>query len=210
LRRPFSIHDVKKDTISFLYRVVGKGTKLLSEIKSEMLPLLGPLGKGYDLTPDSKGSIGAGKKICFNPIIVAGGTGIASVYFLAAKLKKKGVLYYGVRTKKDLLCLDKFKKIDWKIVVSTDDGSKGYKGYITDLISKNLKNSDMLFACGPIPMLKKVLHVAKEKNIKGFISLEEKMACGIGNCQGCAVKIKGEYKMVCKDGPVFKIEELEL
>ncbi|MCA6080035.1 MAG: dihydroorotate dehydrogenase electron transfer subunit [Endomicrobium sp.] len=235
LRRPLSVHDVKRDTVSFLYGVVGKGTKILSEMgrtsKSVFsrgggcneIKILGPLGRGYNLTPGvssmffPQASLSLSKKwsagikdISFNPVIVAGGTGIASVYFLAAKLKKKGILYYGSRSKKDLLCLDKFKRIGWKVVVSTEDGSEGYKGYITDMLSKNLKDGDVLFACGPTPMLKKVLQIAKEKSLKGFVSLEEKMACGIGNCQGCAVKINGKSKMVCKDGPIFGIEGLEL
>jgi dihydroorotate dehydrogenase electron transfer subunit len=201
LRRPISIHDIKDGMLSFLYRVVGKGTKILSEIQSGTLQLLGPLGEGYDFKTYKK----------LNNVIVAGGTGIASVYFLATKLKKSGVLYYGVRSKEDLLCLDKFKKIGWKIVISTEDGSKGYKGYITDVLLRKLNDSNnVLFACGPILMLKKVLQIAKEKNIKGFVSLEERMACGVGNCQGCAVKINGKIRVICKEGPVFKIEEVEL
>jgi dihydroorotate dehydrogenase electron transfer subunit len=242
LRRPISIHCVEKGTVSFLYSVVGRGTKILSETgrssgsgisrrgkrKSkdgcDEIKMLGPLGRGYGLASNvsskflSRVSFDSyEKKLCpkprdisFNPIIVAGGTGIASIYFLATKLSRKGTLYYGVRSKKDLLCLDKFKKIGWKIVISTEDGSKGYKGYITDVLSENLKEGDTLFACGPIPMLKKVLQIVREKNIKGFVCLEEKMACGIGNCQGCAVKINGENKLICKDGPVFEIKNVEL
>jgi dihydroorotate dehydrogenase electron transfer subunit len=200
LRRPISVYDIKKDTLSFLYKVVGKGTKILSEMQSGELQLLGPLGKGYDLETYKKS----------NHVIVAGGTGIASVHFLAARLEKKGTLYYGARSKKDLLCLDKFKKIGWKVVVSTEDGSKGHKGYITEILSEKLKETDVIFVCGPTPMLKKVLRIAKEKNVKGFASLEEKMACGAGNCQGCAVKVNGQTEMTCKDGPVFKIEQVEL
>jgi dihydroorotate dehydrogenase electron transfer subunit len=224
LRRPISIYNAKKGTLSFLYKVIGKGTKILSGINGSCMQskqetssidgrkntkdynhcneikMLGPLGKGYDLETYKES----------NHIIVAGGTGIASIHFLATKLKKKGTLYYGARSKEDLLCLDKFKKIGWKVIVSTEDGSKGYKGYITGILAEKLKNSDTLFACGPTPMLKKVLQVAKSKNVKGFVSLEDKMACGIGNCQGCAVKINDEIKMICKDGPVFKIEQVEL
>ncbi|MCA6069611.1 MAG: dihydroorotate dehydrogenase electron transfer subunit [Endomicrobium sp.] len=200
LRRPISVHDVGKNTSSFLYKVVGKGTKILSSMRSGELQLLGPLGKGYDLETYKES----------NHVIVAGGTGIASVYFLATKLKKKGILYYGARSKKDLLCLDKFKKIGWKVDVSTEDGSKGHKGYITDVLAEKLKENDVIFVCGPTPMLKKVSQIAKSKNVKGFASLEEKMACGVGNCQGCAVKINGQIKMTCKDGPVFKIEQVEL
>ncbi|MDR0398938.1 MAG: dihydroorotate dehydrogenase electron transfer subunit, partial [Endomicrobium sp.] len=200
LRRPISVHSIKKDTLSFLYKVVGKGTMILSGISSGEIRLLGPLGKGYDLETYK----------VFNHVIVAGGTGIASVHFLAMKLDKKGILYYGARSSKDLLCLDKFKKLGWKVEVSTEDGSKGYRGYITDVLEKNLKSDDIIFACGPAPMLKKVMEIAKLKNVKGFASLEEKMACGLGNCQGCAVKVDGKIKMTCKDGPVFKIEQVEL
>ncbi|MDR1087084.1 MAG: dihydroorotate dehydrogenase electron transfer subunit [Endomicrobium sp.] len=200
LRRPISVHDVKKDTLSFLYKVVGKGTNILSSICAGTIQLLGPLGKGYDLETYKDS----------NHVIVAGGTGIASLHFLAAKLSKKGTLYYGARSQKDLLCLNKFKELGWKIEVSTEDGSKGHKGYITDLLQKNLNSNDVIFICGPSLMLKKVLEIAKEKNVKGFASLEEKMACGVGNCQGCAVKVGGKTKMTCKDGPVFKIEQVEL
>jgi dihydroorotate dehydrogenase electron transfer subunit len=200
LRRPLSVYDVKRDTLSFLYKVVGKGTNILSSISAGTIQLLGPLGKGYDLETYKDS----------NHVIIAGGTGIVSVHFLAAKLTKKGTLYYGARLQKDLLCLDKFEELGWKIEVSTEDGSMGYKGYITDVLKKSLKVNDVIFACGPTPMLKKILELTKEKNVKGFVSLEEKMACGLGNCQGCAVKIDGKIKMTCKDGPVFKIEQVEL
>ncbi|MDR0956680.1 MAG: dihydroorotate dehydrogenase electron transfer subunit [Endomicrobium sp.] len=199
LRRPMSVHNVKKDIISFIYKVVGKGTKELSNIHGGVLQLLGPLGKGYNLE-------------CYkdlNNVIVSGGTGIVSLCFLASKLKKKGILYYGVRSKNDLICVDEFKKIGWKVIVSTEDGTEGYKGYITDVLEKKLKMDDVLFVCGPVDMIRKVSYIAKEKSIRGFVSLEEKMACGVGNCQGCAVKIGGLIRMVCKDGPVFKVEQVE-
>ncbi|MDR3113582.1 MAG: dihydroorotate dehydrogenase electron transfer subunit [Endomicrobium sp.] len=204
LRRPLSICDAKGNVVSFLYKAAGKGTKILSEIQTGQIQMLGPLGSGY---PKQRKSY---------PIIVAGGTGIASVHFLASKLKNKGTLFYGARSKKDLLFLDKFKKLGWKIAVSTEDGSKGHKGFITDLLCQldaRIVNSCVpltLYVCGPTPMMKAVFKIAKEKGIKGFASLEEKMACGIGNCQGCAVQISGQNKMTCKDGPVFKIEEIEI
>jgi len=213
LRRPFSICEVnvKGKYAGFLYKVVGTGTKILSNIKSGTLQLLGPLGKGYGLKPQFNSREDKKKTYDhFNNVIVAGGTGIASVYFLALKLEKKGILYYGVKSKSDLLYLDKFQKIGWKVIVSTEDGSRGHKGYITDILSKELKSGDMLFICGPVPMLKRVLQIAKERNVKGFASLEAKMACGTGSCQGCAVKINGQNKMTCKDGPVFKIEDIDL
>ncbi|MDR3071686.1 MAG: dihydroorotate dehydrogenase electron transfer subunit [Endomicrobium sp.] len=200
LRRPISIHYVKKDSLSFLYKVVGKGTKILSKIQSGTLQLLGPLGNGYDFKNWEQSSY----------TVVAGGTGIASIYYLATKLTQNGILYYGARSERDLVCLDKFKKMNWKVIISTEDGSKGYKGYITDMLLKGLNDTTLLIACGPTPMLKKVIQIAKVKCIKGFVSLEEKMACGIGNCQSCAVKINGQIRMICKDGPVFRIEEVEL
>jgi dihydroorotate dehydrogenase electron transfer subunit len=201
LRRPLSVHNIEKNVLSFLYKVVGKGTEILSRTHLDTIQLLGPLGKGYSGLEIYKN---------LNYIIVAGGTGIASLYFLATKLGKKGTLYYGVRSKKDLVCFDKFKKMRWKVIVSTEDGSEGYKGYVTDLLSNSFESNSMLFACGPMLMLKKVLKIAKEKDIRGFVSLEEKMACGLGNCQCCAIKMNGQNKMMCKDGPVFKIEEVEL
>ncbi|MDR1401191.1 MAG: dihydroorotate dehydrogenase electron transfer subunit [Endomicrobium sp.] len=213
LRRPFGICDVDSEEkcVSFLYKVIGRGTKILSGIRSGRLQLLGPLGKGYDLKPLTSPVLGNNCTYgSSSNIIVAGGTGIASVYFLASRLKKKGILYYGARSESDLLYLDNFHKLGWKIVLSTEDGSKGYEGYITDILSKQLMSESTIFACGPVPMLKKILQIAKEKNVSGFISLEEKMACGLGNCQGCAVKVDGQNKMTCKDGPVFRIEYVEL
>ncbi len=204
LRRPLSIYsvDTKSGEVSFLYKIVGKGTDVLSDMKTgEKIKILGPLGNGYPI------DIPKG----FEPVLVGGGTGIASIHFLAeslAKLKITGSVYYGVRTKKELVCLKEFKDTGWKVFVSTEDGSQGYKGYVTDLLAEKIKNESVIYVCGPTPMMKKVVDTAKEKNISGYVSLEEKMACGVGNCQGCAVKIAGENKMVCKDGPVFAIDSL--
>ncbi|MDR2676734.1 MAG: dihydroorotate dehydrogenase electron transfer subunit [Endomicrobium sp.] len=211
LRRPISIHNIKKNTIIFLYKVIGDGTRNLSKIKSGKIQLLGPLGNSYydlNFVPSSQK---INNKSCnFSPIIIAGGTGIVSLYFLAINLNTRGTIYYGVYSEKDLLCLEKFKKIGWKIIISTEDGSQGYKGYITDILHKDLRNDNTLFVCGPASMLKKVSQIAKEKNINGFASLEEKMACGIGNCQGCVVKVKGQNKRVCRDGTIFRIEDIDL
>jgi len=213
LRRPFGICDAndKEKSVSFLYKIVGKGTEILANIKSGTLKLLGPLGKGYDLEFSTALNSDAYTYVDHgNNVIVAGGTGIASVHFLASRLKKKGILYYGARSKSDLLHLANFRGLGWRIILSTEDGSEGYKGYITDILSEQLKSRDTIFTCGPVPMLKEVFKIAKGRNVLGFASLEEKMACGLGNCQGCAVKIRGQSKMVCKDGPVFKIEDVEL
>ncbi len=199
LRRPISVHNAEGNIVSLLYKVVGKGTDILSSMKSE-IKVLGSLGRGYALKEN------------ISPIIVAGGTGIASLYFLARSLKNKGVLYYGAKSKKDLLCIDKFKKEGWKIFIATEDGSKGHKGFITEIINDKIKagGKEFLYVCGPAPMIKAVSKIVKEKGLQGQASLEEKMGCGFGNCQGCAVKILGKNKTVCKDGPVFNIEDIEI
>ncbi len=205
LRRPLSIYNINKKTyeVSFVYKVVGKGTdKLLSLPAGTKIKVLGPLGCGYDLKPVLE------KKV--EPVLVAGGTGIASIFCLACSLGKKGKLFYGVKTKKELLCVSEFKKLGWKVFVSTEDGSLGYKGFITDLLRKKLSKNNIIYTCGPTPMMKKVITLARDLNLQGFASLEEKMACGIGVCQGCAVKILDSYKMVCKDGPVFPIKDINL
>ena len=106
------------------------------------------------------------------------------------------------------MCLDDLKKMGWKINISTEDGSLGYKGFVTDLLAKQIQQNSIIFVCGPTPMMKKVAEIAKDKNISGYASLEQKMACGVGNCQGCAVKINNSYKMACKDGPVFSISDI--
>jgi dihydroorotate dehydrogenase electron transfer subunit len=198
LRRPIGIYNVENDILTFLYKLVGCGTRKLSTIKTGQLNLLGPLGNGYDL-----------KKIeNLKYVAVVGGIGIVPINFLANKLKSKGILYYGVRSKHDILDLNTFKEKNWEIIISTEDGSEGYKGYITDLLQHNLNSKCILISSGPNSMLNKILKIAIEKHISGFISLDAKMACGLGNCQGCAIRIKDEIKMVCKDGPVFKIDDI--
>ena len=201
LRRPLSIYSVDKNTgtISFLYKIVGKGTDILAKLPvGSSVKILGPLGQGYPL--DIKENI--------EPVLVAGGTGIASIFFLASSLNTKGSLYYGVRKKEELMCVQDFEKMGWKINISTEDGSYGYKGFVTDLLAKQIQQNSIVYVCGPTPMMKKVAEIAKDKKISGYASLEQKMACGVGNCQGCAVKINNINRMACKDGPVFPIKEI--
>lgn len=201
LRRPLSIYSVdrKNGTVSFLYKVVGKGTDILANLPvGSSVNILGPLGQGYPL--DIKNNV--------EPVLVAGGTGVASIHFLASCLSKPGSLYYGVRKKEELMCLTDFEKMGWEINISTEDGSYGYKGFVTDLLAKQIQQNSVIYVCGPTPMMKKVAEISKEKNFPGYASLEQKMACGVGNCQGCAVKIKNAYKMACKDGPVFSLADI--
>jgi dihydroorotate dehydrogenase electron transfer subunit len=205
LKRPLSIFNAGGSELEFLYRVVGKGTKSLSSLgRGEAVEVLGPLGTGYDTSRLTKGT---------EPVLIAGGTGVASLHFLARKLRRPGILFYGAKSKKELISLTDLKKLGWKIVIATEDGSQGFKGYVTPAFARyqaeNPEKEKIMFACGPHVMLERVAAIAREHNIHGYVSLVEMMACGVGNCQGCAVSICGEYIMVCKDGPVFDIRDVD-
>ncbi|HBU70117.1 MAG TPA: hypothetical protein DEE98_07010 [Elusimicrobia bacterium] len=203
LRRPLSVYSVKKGEVSFLYRVIGKGTKNLSQLKKgEVLKVFGPLGNGYDLS--------SARKKCV--VLLAGGTGLASLNCAAEKLSVPGIVLYGAKTKNDLASTDNLKKLGWDVRIYTDNGSKGKKGYVTEGIEAAVKkhgSNCVIYACGPHLMLKTAATIAIKAGVEGYASLEEMMACGMGNCQGCAVEISGEYKMVCSDGPVFDIRQIE-
>jgi len=228
LRRPFAIHRLSQESnnyrrknhptcIEILYRIVGKGTIILSEKKrGEEIDLIGPLGNGFCLKQNLK-----------TAIMVAGGIGVAPLFSLAQTLKKTRdkptkqanlIVFIGGETKEDILCLNDFKKVGAKVVVSTEDGSLGSKGLVTDLLMEFMANSfpsrlnDLqLFACGPEPMLKVLSEIAISKDIPCQISLESRMACGVGACLGCSIPIlinkSGSreiiYQRVCKEGPVF-------
>lgn len=210
LRRPLGVHRVLKNGIELLYEVVGKSTELLSEKKmGGYLDIIGPLGNGFIYGPKAPRP--------HAPILVAGGIGVAPLVALAESLayrkKQKTYVLIGAKTKSHILCESEFKKIGCEVKVSTEDGSKGHKGYVTDILKYLLKTincqSSGIYACGPHPMLKAVAHMARYVNIPCQVSLEERMACGVGVCLGCPVKIRKQgYKMVCKDGPVFNAEEI--
>ncbi|TAL22838.1 MAG: dihydroorotate dehydrogenase electron transfer subunit [Nitrospirae bacterium] len=205
LKRPFSLFREGNGEIHFLYRIKGKGTGLLRQMeKGEKVSLLGPLGNGYPLPPKN-----------ITPLLIAGGIGIASLFPLAAKLSDSAILFYGGRTGDELLMLDELKGMVKELIISTDNGSAGKKGTVIDVLnifltsnSQLLTSNLLLYACGPSPMLEAVSRVASEKGIKGYISTEGNMACGVGACLSCAVNTKKGYKRVCKEGPVFAIEEI--
>ena len=205
LRRPFSVHKVGKNKIEILYKIVGEATKILSTKKSgNTLDILGPLGNGFDV--DLSGPA----------ILVGGGHGVAPLVELAknfASHKTKPVVFIGARTKKHIVCDKDLKKLGAQVHVVTEDGSKGRKGLVTELLKnritgKKQKKPATIYACGPKPMLMAVGKLAKRYKIPCRVSLEEYMACGIGTCLGCAVKTRNGYKMVCKDGPVFDAKEI--
>ena len=199
LKRPFCYFRRKGNTIDILYRVVGKVTTLMTGLKpADSAEILGPLGNFYPLE-EASGKI---------PVVIAGGVGIASVYPLLGALAGRALLFYGGRTKKDILLAGELKKLSKKAVFTTEDGSIGLRGTAVDAARGFLEGKDkrdfILYACGPNGMLK----AASALDVAGYIASEEKMACGIGVCLGCAVKTVGGYKRACKDGPVFKTGEV--
>jgi len=223
LRRPFSIAGVKKNQVEIIYKIIGKGTELLSQKKKgETLDLIGPLGTGFSLSPIT---------YHLSPVLVAGGTGVASLLFLTHKLVPHPLslvtVLVGAKTKNNLLCVSDFKKLGCKVKLATEDGSLGFKGLVSDLFTSFLVPRPpfpvpAVFACGPYPMLKEIAKICGRKQIKCQVSLENIMACGLGACRGCVVKTrmtadekksqisadKFKYKTVCKDGPVFEAKEI--
>ena len=215
LRRPFSIHRVavignRLSVIEILYEVIGKGTEILSKKnKGDFVDVLGPLGNGFSLP----------SAISHKPsaILIAGGIGVAPLVFLAEELARKKartIVLIGARTKNLILCKKDLKKIGTEVHIATDDGSHGCKGFVSELFQKVLRTTNneqrtTIYACGPTPMLKCIADMCKGQKLKCQVSLEEMMACGIGACLGCAVKVKGGgYKLACKDGPVFNADEI--
>lgn len=216
LRRPFSIHRVSGSSVEILYEVVGRGTEILLQKKpAEFLDIIGPLGNGFNY----QSQVTSHK----SQVLVAGGIGVAPLIFLAEKLagpktknsKLKTLVLIGAKTKNQILCEKEFKRLGCDVKISTDDGSKGFKGKVTELLKKVLRNNAInatnaitLYACGPKPMLKEISYISKKYKIPAQVSLEEHMACGIGACLGCVVNTKEGYRRVCKDGPVFESNQV--
>ena len=204
LRRPLSIHKVEKNLIYILFRVRGKGTNLLSQYKKgDVLNVIGPLGNGFDISAPAQN------------ILVAGGMGVAPLVFLTEKLKKiRNLILLGAKNKKEVLAEQEFKKFGFEIQIATDDGSRGFKGNVVNLLKKILTTHDSrlttnLYACGPKEMfyeIKKVLE--KYPHINAQVSFEQFMGCGLGVCCGCVIETKSGYKKVCKDGPVFDLKDI--
>lgn len=201
LPRPISICSKDGDTLTFLYAIVGNGTKEFSKLReSNEISLTGPLGNGFDL--DKK----YGKVA-----LVSGGIGTAPMFELAKRLRannpdEKIDLYSGFRD--EVYLLDEFKPYVNEIKVSTNTGKHGHEGFVTDLLK--VEEYDTVLCCGPEIMMKKVIEMCKEKNIAVYVSMEKHMACGVGACLVCTCKTKGGNKRTCKDGPVFDGYYVEL
>ena len=197
LRRPISICDYDKETITIIFKVVGHGTEKMSEMeKGTKLDILTGLGNGFNKTRSGK-----------SPLLVGGGVGTPPMYRLCKELIDEGkspIVVLGFNSKEDVFFEDEFKKLGAEVYISTVDGSYGTKGFVTDVI-KDLDNYTYHYACGPLPMLKALYNTAEGD---GEYSFEERMGCGFGACMGCTVRVKDGFKRVCKDGPVLKKEEI--
>lgn len=197
LRRPISICDYDKETITIIFKVVGHGTEKMAEMKKgTKLDILTGLGNGFNKTRSGK-----------SPLLVGGGVGTPPMYRLCKELIDEGkspIVVLGFNSKEDVFFEDEFKKLGADVYISTVDGSYGTKGFVTDVI-KDLENYTYHYACGPLPMLKALYNTAEGD---GEYSFEERMGCGFGACMGCTVKVKDGFKRVCKDGPVLKKEEI--
>lgn len=201
LRRPFSIHRVKEDKtrLALLLSTVGKGTQWLSEQKEgSLIDILGPLGNGFTINPDSR-----------NLLLVAGGIGIAPLYFLAQEaIRREYSVILTQGASKATHLYPKTLPMGLELVTLTEDGSVGKKGMVTDLIPEYIDWADQVSACGPSPMYRAMAKMPELKGKSVQISLEVRMGCGFGVCYGCTVKTKQGLKQVCRDGPIFSLDDI--
>ena len=195
LRRPISVCDYDDESITIIYKVVGEGTKQLSEMTDgEVLDVLTGLGNGYDISKSKK------------PLLIGGGVGVPPMYNLAKTLIANGqmpAVVLGFNTKDEVFYENEFAALGCKTLVTTVDGSYGIKGFVTDAMSDI--DYDYFYTCGPLPMFKAVYNATETS---GQFSFEERMGCGFGACMGCSCKTKYGNKRICKDGPVLVKEEI--
>ena len=199
LRRPISICDADENTLRLVFQVKGEGTRIMSLMKpGDDVEILGPLGHGFEIKK--------GKRYCF----VGGGIGVPPLLF-AAKQTENPLVITGFRSENLIILQDEFKSIGSELYLTTDDGSAGIHGFVTDVLKERLSELDEVCACGPMPMLKAVAEVCRDK-ARCQVSLEERMGCGIGACLVCSRKIKtGDNTVmtqVCRRGPVYDAEEV--
>tara|TARA_Y100000310_G_C20586908_1_gene765908 strand:- start:233 stop:1111 length:879 start_codon:yes stop_codon:yes gene_type:complete len=202
-RIPLTIADHDKKTITLVVQAIGKTTKDLSKLKvgNEIQDIVGPLGN-----PSKINKVGT---VC----LVAGGVGCAEIYPIAKEFKKQGnkvIIIFGARNKSLLFWEEEFKKISDELIICTNDGSKGIEGFVTQPLEKLIKenNLDLIMAVGPLPMMKAVTELTKNK-VKTLVSLNSIMIDGTGMCGGCRITIKGKPKFVCVDGPEFNAEDID-
>ena len=198
LRRPLSVCDKEEGKLTVVYKVVGEGTKVLSEMAvGAVLEVLTGLGRGFD--PDACAA---------ESLLVGGGLGVPPLYLLAKELKARGkkvTAVLGFNKAEEIILADEFNGVCDEVVISTADGSVGVKGFVTDALNALQPSYDYFYTCGPMVMMKAVCATLEGP---GEASLEERMGCGAGFCYGCSIETKNGPRRVCKDGPVFKKEEL--
>ena len=207
LRRPFSIYRAENGTISILYKQVGLGTHELALLPvGKPADFIGPLGNGFPLPPPAEAT----------PVLVAGGYGVAPLYLLARNLDRKGIVFVGGRTAEDLLCLEDFRGIGWEVSLTTEDGSAGLQGRVTDALDRWLPDAGkvILYACGPDGMLQALDERFVRMALPGWLSLDKHMGCGVGACLACVQRVHTEdgqtaWKRCCCDGPVFAVGEID-
>jgi dihydroorotate dehydrogenase electron transfer subunit len=202
-RRPMSVCDIEGETVKILFNVVGRGTAILAHASpGESIDVVGPLGRGFDFAWRSS-----------HAVIVAGGLGVAPFPFLTRVLSQKGIsiaTFVGARTANQII-LDGLENTS----VATDDGSRGYRGSVVDLLRSHLGkvrvSNPIVFTCGPTPMFGSLQRIIRDVDISCEAAVETPMACGIGLCQGCAIETAEgtkKYKLACKDGPVFDLRHI--
>ena len=195
LRRPISVCDVGDNTLTIIYKVVGKGTEKMSKMKTGRLDVLTGLGNGYDLSVSGQ-----------NPVLLGGGVGVPPMYLLAKRLLEQGkkvTVILGFNTASEVFYKDAFKALGADVYVTTVDGSYGVKGFVTDVLGKI--EYSYFYTCGPEPMLRAVYNAT---STSGQMSFEKRMGCGFGACMGCSCKTITGYKRICKEGPVMRKEEI--
>ncbi len=211
LRRPFSIYRTDSESVTILYKVVGKGTRAMQTLQSgEMVDIIGPLGNGFP-------ELATGK----TPVLVGGGYGAAALYLQAKTLQDKGVVFFGGGKAIDILCVDEFKQLGWDVRIATEDGSLGSRGLVTGIFDQWLAENGTdvetpsieLFACGPHGLLRVLAGRALVQDFTAWLSMDRHMACGVGACLTCVIKKQNpdegwQWARCCKDGPVFESREI--
>ncbi|MBR5021807.1 MAG: dihydroorotate dehydrogenase electron transfer subunit [Oscillospiraceae bacterium] len=196
LRRPISVCDLGENTLTIIYKAVGKGTEQMSRMQTgKKLDVLTGLGNGYDMTV-------AGER----PVLLGGGVGVPPMYLLAKQLLamgKKVTVILGFNTESEIFYEKEFMALGADVIVTTVDGSRGIKGFVTDALK--MLDYTYFYTCGPEPMLKAVY---KASTTSGQMSFEKRMGCGFGACMGCSCKTLTGYKRICKEGPVMRKEEI--
>lgn len=195
LPRPFTFFDIDNESFSILVKVKGRGTQLLSKVREGYkIKVLGPLGKAF--CPPEKG------------VLIAGGIGIAPVYY-QSRWMKGGLLFYGAKSEQELILVREFKDRGFKVRTITEETG----GVVPDIVKKygDELNDKQIFVCGAIGMIKRVKKILNKKQIdRTYVYMEKRMGCGLGGCKSCAVKTLEGYKLVCKDGPIFPLKEVVL